>query len=199
MTTPLKYALIALLLIACVFGIHRCQRRMGAHERPELSLYQGLGEAVAREFSILAEGPGPWLVVAVDPSVHSSYAAMVDAFKDEVSSVVIWHFVPDEEILGFQNDGWGLDQLREALDGQSGVKGIVLLGGSLRHGGLKGNSIPPVLMAGPMARGDAASALAERHLSAAIVYKDAPGYSPGASPTEQFKASFEILRAPETP
>ena len=199
MNPSVKYALTALLLIACVLAIHRCQRRMGAHERPEVSLYEGLGEAAAAEVNAVAGGDGPWFVVAVESSEHPRFAAMVDSFKDAVSGKVIWHFLPGEKVLGFQNDGWGISQQREAVGDQSGIKGLVLLGGSFRPGGRADGSPPPVLVAGPVPRDVAQSALAERQLSVAIVYKDSPGYSPGASPEDQFKASFEILRAPETP
>ncbi len=166
---------------------------------PELSLYQGLGEAAATELNRLSVGDGAWFVMAIDTSVHPRYAALVDSFKSKASGKVVWHFLTEEMSLSFQNDGWGLARLRDTMDGQSGLKGIVLLGGSLQPGGQADASMPPVLVAGPMDRDGALAALASGQLSAAIVYRDSPGYNPGASPEDQFTASFEILRASENP
>lgn len=179
--------------------MYRCDRRMKEATRPELSLYQGLGAAAADEIQRLVSGEGPWLVVAVDPELLPRYDAMVKAFKSRAHGVTLCHFLSEDQSLNFQTDGLNGSQVQKILSAQSAVRGLVLLGGGLLPGGPLRDPAAPLIVAGPMARAAAQSALASGQLAAAIVYLESSRYSPDASPTAQFNASFEILHAPGAP
>lgn len=194
MKPSVKYAAAAFLLIVCVLSVQRCQRRMGSREKPELSLYTGLGTAVAEELQRQAPGAGPRLLIALDPATHPRYAAMVDAFKRTCRETVITHFLPSDELLNLEGDGLSVSKVREILAQHPEAKSLAILGGGF--GPSLGNNSPPLppTVAGPNKREVAVDALAKGQLAAAIVYREPPGYIPDGKPTEQFNASFEILK-----
>ena len=172
---------------------------MGEAERPDLTMYEGIGAAAAEEIQRLVPGEGRWLVVALDPGGLPRYGALVEAFKRKAKGETTWHFLPAEKSLSFQGDGLGAGALREILREHDGINGVVLLGGAYRPDGAARDPVAPPVVAGPLARETALSALAKGQLAAAMVYREGSQYASGASPAKQFDALFEILHEEPKP
>lgn len=171
----------------------QCRRRVSASDLPDLTLYEGLGAGAAAEVQRAAPGAGPYLVVAVDPQVLPRYGALVESCKRHLRGETIWHFLTDEQALGFQTDGLGVRALQDVLEKHPGVTGVLLLGGGCQPGALRLGAAPAAVVAGPMEGEAARAALAGGPLTAAIVYRDVSGASAGARVSVRFEDLFDVL------
>lgn len=194
MKPSFRILLMLLLLVACAVALPRCNRRLKVEASPDLTLYEGLGAAAAEEIQRWAPG-GNWLVVAVDPGLLPRYGTLVRSFKEKARGETAWHFLSDEQSVGFQGDGLGGRALREILAKQPGVGAVVLLGGGLNPDTVTLNPPLPGILAGPMPREKALAALAYGQLKAAIVYRDRSGSTVALKPPFRFDDLFEILHA----